>query len=69
LSALAETKIPIIVSTGMAGKQELDDAIDIITKYHNEITILHCVSEYPTHPVNVNLNSIPYLIENYSDYV
>jgi 3-deoxy-D-glycero-D-galacto-nononate 9-phosphate synthase len=69
LSALAETKIPIIVSTGMAGKQELDEAIDVITRYHSDITILHCVSEYPTHPVNVNFNSIPYLIENYGDYV
>ena len=27
LSALAETKIPIIISTGMAGREELDNAI------------------------------------------
>src|SRR5690554_1356402 len=33
LAALAETQIPMIISTGMAGKKELDDAIDIITKY------------------------------------
>lgn len=68
LESLAETKVPIILSTGMAGKKELDDALSIITKYHSEISILHCVSEYPTKPQNVNLNTIPYLIENYSDY-
>ncbi len=68
LDALAQTKIPIILSTGMAGKKELDDALDTITKHHNDISILHCVSEYPTHPDNLNLNTIPYLIENYSDY-
>lgn len=39
LTALAETKIPIILSTGMAGKKELDDALEVITKYHNDISI------------------------------
>lgn len=65
LEAMAETKIPIILSTGMAGKKELDDALDIITKYHSDISILHCVSQYPTHPDNLNLNTILYLKENY----
>ncbi len=69
LAALAETKIPIIVSTGMAGKKELDDAIEVITKYHNDLSILHCVSQYPTHPSNVNLRTINYLIKNYKDFV
>jgi sialic acid synthase SpsE len=68
LNALAETKIPIILSTGMAGKKELDEALDIIYKHHNYITILHCVSQYPTHPQNVNLNTIKYLQENYPEH-
>ncbi|HXP52221.1 MAG TPA: N-acetylneuraminate synthase family protein, partial [Bacteroidia bacterium] len=68
LGALAETKIPIIVSTGMAGKKELDEALAVITKHHNNITILHCVSQYPTYPQNVNLNTIKYLQENYPGY-
>lgn len=68
LNALAETKIPIIVSTGMAGKKELDDALDCISKHHNNISILHCVSQYPTEPKNANLNTIKYLLKNYSQY-
>ena len=35
LAALAETKIPIILSTGMAGKKELDEALEVITRYEN----------------------------------
>jgi len=69
LDAMAETKIPIILSTGMAGKKELDEAIKVITKYHENISILHCVSQYPTHPQNANLNSIVYLQKNYPQYV
>ncbi|MTH17529.1 N-acetylneuraminate synthase family protein [Flavobacterium sp. LC2016-01] len=69
LEALAETKIPIIVSTGMAGKKELDDAIKVITKHHFDLSILHCVSQYPTEPKNVNLNTIKYLLANYNDFM
>ncbi len=68
LEALAETKIPIILSTGMGGKREIDDATNIITKHHSNISILHCVSEYPTKYENVNLKTISYLKKNYPDF-
>lgn len=68
LEAMAETRIPIILSTGMAGKQELDNALDVITRYHNDIAILHCVSQYPTYPDNLNLRTITYLLKHYPQY-
>ena len=68
LEVLSETDIPIIISTGMAGEKELDEALKTITKYHEKISILHCVSEYPTKPQNVNLNTILWLKEKYPQY-
>lgn len=68
LEALAETRIPIILSTGMAGKKELDEALAVITKYHDDIAILHCVSQYPTEPDNLNLLTIRYLQKHYGQY-
>lgn len=68
LEALAETMTPMIISTGMADKQQLDEALQVISKYHENISILHCVSQYPTRPENVNLNTIKFLQENYSGY-
>ena len=68
LAALAETKVPMIISTGMAGKKELDDAVNVITKYHSDLSILHCVSEYPTKYENVNLRTITYLKNNYPQF-
>ena len=68
LEALAETHIPIILSTGMAGKKELDEALTVITKYHDNIAILHCVSQYPTEPDNLNLLTIRYLQKHYGQY-
>ena len=68
LEVMAETEIPIILSTGMAGKKELDDALEVITRYHNNISILHCVSQYPTQPDNLNLKTITYLKQHYGQY-
>lgn len=68
LEAMAETRIPMILSTGMAGKKELDDALEVITKYHSDIAILHCVSQYPTAPDNLNLKTISYLKKHYGQY-
>lgn len=68
LDLMAETRIPMILSTGMAGKKELDDALNTITKYHSNVSVLHCVSQYPTEPKNTNLNSIKYLQNNYSKF-
>jgi len=68
LEAMAETNIPIILSTGMTGKKELDDALAVITKYHSNISILHCLSQYPSEYQNINLLSIQYLKEQYPQF-
>ncbi len=68
LDALAETNIPIIISTGMAGERELNEALEVLSKHHEDISILHCVSQYPTEYENVNLNTIKYLQEKYPQY-
>jgi sialic acid synthase SpsE len=68
LDALAQTKVPIIVSTGMAGERELNEALEVLSKHHEDISILHCVSQYPTEYENVNLNTIKYLQEKYPQY-
>lgn len=68
LKVMAETKIPIIISTGMSSSKELDEALAVITSHHNNISILHCVSQYPTHPNNTNLRTITYLQKNYSQF-
>ena len=65
LERLGEPRLPINLSTGMAGREELDAALSIIVRFHENISILHCTSEYPTYPDNVNLNTIPYLIKRY----
>ena len=53
---IASKKKPIILSTGIASLEEIKQAIKIIEKYHKKIVILHCVSNYPANPMDINLN-------------
>lgn len=69
LTAMAQTQIPLILSTGMAGEQELENALAVITPYHRNITILHCLSQYPAEFCNINLHTITYLKATYPQYV
>lgn len=68
LEAMAETEIPMILSTGMAGTVELEQALEVIVRHHENISILHCLSQYPAEFDNINLNTIPYLKKKYPQY-
>lgn len=69
LEAMAETRIPMILSTGMGGREELDAALDAITRHHSDVTILHCLSQYPAEYERLNLNTIPALQRLYPEHV
>lgn len=52
LAACAKTGKPVILSTGMATMQEVRQAVEVLRRFKsNDVTLLHCVSSYPT-PVN-----------------
>lgn len=68
LDAMAQSGIPMILSTGMADKTALDEALEVITKHHEEVSILHCLSQYPAEHTRINLGSVTYLKEQYPDY-
>lgn len=58
----AQTKKPIIISSGMATLKEITSAVNILKKNGcKDITILHCVSQYPADIKNCNLKSISFL--------
>ncbi len=68
INAIAKTKKPIILSTGMASRKEIDQAINCIKKYHKKIIILHCVSGYPTKEENINLSRFVFMKKKYKDF-
>jgi N-acetylneuraminate synthase len=56
----ASTRKPLIISTGMAGIADIEEAIDVARSSGcNDIALLHCVSAYPASPDEYNLMTIP----------
>ena len=61
LRAIAKTRLPVILSTGMANLDEIEKSINVLISYgtkKSEITVLHCNTEYPTPMEDVNLKAM-----------
>ena len=65
IEAIAKTKKPIIMSTGMSSLEEIDKAVKLIRDNNDQLTLLQCTSSYPTNDEDVNLNVIPSLRTRY----
>jgi pseudaminic acid synthase len=59
IKKIALTKKPIIISTGMGTINEIEDAFNVAKKNGaKDITLLYCVSNYPSKVEDFNLNNI-----------
>jgi sialic acid synthase SpsE len=77
LRKYSETKLPIILSCGMANEIEIDTAIETIKESIRDypLILMHCTSQYPTTPKDVNMRKLnrlstkyPEIILGYSDH-
>jgi len=59
LEKIGKTKKPVIISRGMASLDEIKLAVKTLYKNGtSQIAILHCVSDYPADPKDMNLTTI-----------
>ncbi len=62
----ASTGKPMIISTGMANAEEIQEAIEAAREGgRKELAILHCVSGYPAPASDYNLRTIPDMIQRF----
>lgn len=67
LKKIALTHRPVVMSTGMCDIKEIDDALEVLKKFGaDDISLLHCNTEYPTPMKDVNLKSMLCLKEKYN---
>lgn len=61
LRAIAQQRIPVIMSTGMCTLGEVEAALNVLVQNgltDDDISLLHCNTEYPTPFVDVNLKAM-----------
>lgn len=61
LRKIAQYQEPVILSTGMSELTDIEAALDVLLKFgvkKEQITILHCNTEYPTPFADVNLKAM-----------
>lgn len=77
LKAIAQFGEPVILSTGMCEIEDVQNAVDVLCKHglkKEQITLLHCNTEYPTPMQDVNLRAMQQMREmfgvavGYSDH-
>ena len=62
IQKMAKTGKPLIMSTGMATEQEIDEAVKAAREAGaTQIALLKCTSAYPAPPEEMNLQTIPEL--------
>lgn len=66
IAKVAATGKPVIMSTGMATLEEIEEAVEAAkTAGCEQIALLKCTSNYPTNPKDSHLRTIPYLKERF----
>lgn len=65
IKAMAETGLPLILSTGMSTLSEIDKAVVIARQFDIDLTILQCSTSYPCPPEQVGLNMLAFFRERY----
>lgn len=68
LKYAAKLQKPMIISSGMANIEEIQEAIEAIKgEGNNQIVLLHCTTNYPTPFKQVNLNAMLTLMKKFED--
>ena len=69
LEKFSKTNLPIILSTGTALMEDIDKALEILSKGNSEIMILQCTSAYPSKFDEIDLNVIKTFIKKYDNVI
>ena len=65
LDAMAETGLPVMLSTGMSPLEEIDAAVERVRGHGVAMAVMQCTSMYPCPPERVGLNLMAEFRERY----
>jgi len=69
LKVIASFGKPMILSTGMAEWDEIDETVETLRPINDRLILMNCTSEYPAHHSDINLAVIQEMARRYSAVV
>lgn len=60
---------PVVMSIGGGKVDQIRSSVDVMLKHHDEVAILHCVSEYPCEYNRLGLDNIETLVKSFPNCV
>ena len=67
IKKIAQTKLPVVMSVGGGKINQIESSVNEILKSHNNLAVLHCVSEYPCDYNSLGLDNIEILKNKYNE--
>ncbi len=69
INRIGATGKPVVISVGGGKIEQIRSSVETLLAYHNDIAVLHCVSEYPCEFNRLGLSNIKTLISEFPDCV
>lgn len=67
IKKIAQTNLPIVMSIGGGKHEHIEESIKLIRQYNENLSVLHCVSEYPCDYNRLGLDNVTRLIEKFPE--
>ncbi len=67
LERISKSSLPVVASTAGSTIEEIDRVVSFFIHRSRELSILHCIGEYPTPDENSELSQIDFLRDRYPD--
>ena len=65
IQRIAKTGKPVVMSIGGGRLDQIRSSLEVLLGHHNEVAVLHCVSEYPCEYSRLGLDNIERLIAEF----
>ena len=69
IQRVARANKPVVMSIGGGKIDQIRSSVGLLLSYHDEVAVLHCVSEYPCEYNRLGLENIETLIREFPDCV
>jgi sialic acid synthase len=67
INKIGATKKPVVLSVGGGHAHHINDSVKTLLAHHDDIAVLHCVSEYPCEFDRLGLSNITNLINDFPE--